>query len=132
MSVQACIMIWQRVVTLLAQELEQTLESLRARAGAGVAMAETAGSAQPLAPHLTQFAEAQRIIVLDAVRTDFSPSGQSSDAGSSSKPPSMRGMKPTIGNSCFCRCFHACAASMMGSKYMHACLQAGMRGPCCQ
>ena len=58
------------------QELETALETSSVRAGSEVAMAQQAGAMQPLPPHLAQFAEARRIIVLDAIRTDFSQPGQ--------------------------------------------------------
>ena len=73
------------------QELETALETSNVRAGSGVAMAEHAGAAQPLPPSLAQFAEAQRIIVLDAVRTDFSQPGQRSAASSGNSGAAIRG-----------------------------------------
>lgn len=51
------------------QDLETALESSLVRTGAGVAVAGNANPAQSLPAHLVQFAEAQRIIVLDAIRT---------------------------------------------------------------
>ena len=76
---------------LVVQELERALEGSLVRAGSGVAVAEGAGAAQPVAPQMVQFAEAQRIIVLDAVRTDFSHSGQRPSAGAGSSASAMRG-----------------------------------------
>ena len=73
------------------QELEDTLEGTLVRAGSGVASAGDAHAAQPLAAQLVQFAEAQRIIVLDAVRTDFSQARHTSAASSSSTAPAMKG-----------------------------------------
>ena len=73
------------------QELERALEGSSVRARSGVARADGASTAQPLAPHLVQFAEAQRIIVLDAIRTDFPQSGQKAAASSSSSTPAMKG-----------------------------------------
>ena len=76
---------------LVVQELKRALEGSLVRAGSGVAVAEGAGAAQPVAPQVVQFAEAQRIIVLDAVRTDFSHSGQRPSAGAGSSTSAMRG-----------------------------------------
>ena len=73
------------------QELECALETSNVGAGSGAAMAEHAGAAQPLPPSLAQFAEAQRIILLDAIRTDFSQSGQRSAAGSGNSGSANRG-----------------------------------------
>lgn len=55
-----------------AQELETALEASLIRTGAGVAVAGAA-PLPPLPAHLVQFAEAQRIVVLDAVRTKLPP-----------------------------------------------------------
>jgi hypothetical protein len=74
-----------------AQELERALEGSLVRAGSGVAVAEGASAAQSVAPQAVQFAEAQRIIVLDAVRTDFSHSGLRPSAGAGSSAPAIRG-----------------------------------------
>ena len=57
------------------QDLENALEGT-ARAGTGEAKAGSAKARQALSSQLAQFAEAQRIIVLDAIRTDFSQSRQ--------------------------------------------------------
>ena len=73
------------------QELECALKTSDVRTGAGEAAAEHASAAQPLPPSLAQFAEAQRIILLDAVRTDFSQSGQRSAAGSGNSGSANRG-----------------------------------------
>ena len=87
------------------QELERALEGSLVRAGSGVAVAEGAGAAQPVAPQVVQFAEAQRIIVLDAVRTEFSHSGQRLSAGASSSASAMRGGS-------WWNCFTACLQAL--------------------
>ena len=53
------------------QDLETSLDSAVVRTGSSVAVAENAGVARSVPAHLAQFAEAQRIIVLDAIRTDL-------------------------------------------------------------
>ncbi len=54
------------------QDLETQLRSSLVRTGSGVSIAEDAIAGQRSVPaRLAQFGEAQRIIVLDAVRTDF-------------------------------------------------------------
>ncbi len=75
----------------VVQELEHALEGTTTRACTGVGVAGQADAAQPLASELALFAEAQRIIVLDAVRTDFSQSGQRPGASSDSSAPALKG-----------------------------------------
>ncbi|KAK9829211.1 hypothetical protein WJX72_004520 [[Myrmecia] bisecta] len=53
------------------QDLETSLERSVVRTGSGVSVAENAGTERSIPAHLAQFAEAQRIIVLDAIRTDL-------------------------------------------------------------
>ncbi|KAK9915184.1 hypothetical protein WJX75_005786 [Coccomyxa subellipsoidea] len=53
------------------QDLETSLDSAVVRTGSSVAVAENAGVGRSVPAHLAQFAEAQRIIVLDAIRTDL-------------------------------------------------------------
>ncbi|EIE22335.1 RabGAP/TBC [Coccomyxa subellipsoidea C-169] len=53
------------------QDLETLLDSAVVRTGSSVAVAENTGAARSVPAHLAQFAEAQRIIVLDAIRTDL-------------------------------------------------------------
>ena len=73
------------------QELQFALETSHVRAGSGKAMTKHGDIAQPLPPSLAQFAEAQRIIILDAVRTDFSQSGQRSAASFGNSGSAIRG-----------------------------------------
>ena len=75
----------------IVQELESALETSSVRAGSGKAMAEHAGAAQPLPPSLARFAEAQRIIMLDAIRTDFSQPGQRLAVSSGNSGSAIRG-----------------------------------------
>jgi len=79
------------VVIAAVQELGRALEGSSVWARSVVARADKAGTAQPLAPHLVQFAEAQRIIVMDAIRTDFPQSEQRAAASSGSSTPAMKG-----------------------------------------
>lgn len=53
------------------QDLETSLDSAVVRTGSSVAVAENTGAVRSVPAHLAQFAEAQRIIVLDVIRTDL-------------------------------------------------------------
>lgn len=61
------------------------------RTGSGVAVAENAGAGRSIPAHLAQFAEAQRIIVLDAIRTDLLQPDASPAEPSSSINGAMNG-----------------------------------------
>ncbi len=58
---------------------------------------ESARAAEPLSPQLLQFAEAQRIIVLDAIRTDFSQARQMPATSSTSTDSADKGDDPCPG-----------------------------------
>eukprot|EP00884_Botryococcus_braunii_P012753 jgi/Botrbrau1/21479/Bobra.0216s0087.1 len=77
------------------QELAGSLEGSLVRTGAGVSLLENGPEAKPIPPHLAAFAEAQRIIVLDAIRTDLLiPNGQQ---GNGSGRSSMTGQASSGG-----------------------------------
>ncbi len=67
------------------------------RTGAGVAVAGNVNPAQSLPAHLVQFAEAQRIIVLDAIRTKLPVLPNAAAAVASGTFTGMDGRAPANG-----------------------------------
>ncbi|BDA43320.1 GTPase-activating protein GYP7 [Coccomyxa sp. Obi] len=76
------------------QDLETSLDSAVVRTGSSVAVAENAGAVRSVPAHLAQFAEAQRIIVLDAIRTDLLHPDASPES-SGSMHGAMNGLAPS-------------------------------------
>lgn len=72
------------------QDLETSLNSTLVRTGSGVAVAEMSSGERSIPANVAQFAEAQRIIVLDAIRTDL----LQPDGGRPEHAASMNGLFP--------------------------------------
>ena len=79
------------------------------RAGSVGAMAENAEAQQQMSSQLVQFAEALRIIVLDAVRTNLSQARQMPAASSSSIPPAIKGGSSSLQGNKPAACSTSCS-----------------------